>query len=108
LLGVSSAPASLSIVYPFPLPTSLEPASVKSGSGAFTLIVNGSRFYPTSTVLWGGSQRTTTYVSPNRLSAAISAGDIQRTSPPTDRTVQVQVTSEHQASSALTFVITKQ
>lgn len=107
-LGVSSAARSLTVGYPVPLPASLDPASIRSGGGSFTLTVNGSRLYPSSTILWDGSQRPTTYVSPTRLTVAIPADDIQRTSPPSDRTVQVQVRSGNETSQALTFTITKQ
>jgi hypothetical protein len=108
LLGVSSAATSLSVGYPVPLPTSLDPASIRSGGGGFTLTINGSRFYPASIVVWNGSERPTTYVSPTKLTVAISADDIQRTSPPSDRTVQVQVRTGNETSQPFSLTVTKQ
>jgi Tol biopolymer transport system component len=43
---------------------------------AFTLIVNGSNFLPASIVEWGGSSRTTTFVSSSQLKANIGAADV--------------------------------
>jgi hypothetical protein len=66
-------------VCPLPVPTaaSLSPASVLAGSGGFTLTVNGSNFASGSSVVnWNGSNRTTTYVSTTRLTAAILPSDI--------------------------------
>jgi FG-GAP-like repeat/Abnormal spindle-like microcephaly-assoc'd, ASPM-SPD-2-Hydin/FG-GAP repeat/PQQ enzyme repeat len=49
--------------------------TVPSGA-AFTLTLNGAGFVPASVVNWNGSPRTTTYISPTQLSAAIAASDI--------------------------------
>ena len=68
---VSSAPN------PVPAITSLAPGNVSAGSGAFTLTVNGSNFVSNSVVQWNGSARTTTFVSSTRLTAAITAADVQ-------------------------------
>jgi uncharacterized repeat protein (TIGR01451 family) len=65
---VSSAPA--------PVLTSVSPSGVYAGAGAFTLTVNGSQFVSTSTVLWNGGARTTTYLSSTQLQAAITAADV--------------------------------
>jgi FG-GAP-like repeat/Abnormal spindle-like microcephaly-assoc'd, ASPM-SPD-2-Hydin/Protein of unknown function (DUF1573) len=54
----------------------LVPASVKPGSSAFTLTVNGSGFVSGSTVYWDGSARATTFVSGMQLTALINAGDV--------------------------------
>jgi hypothetical protein len=52
------------------------PASVVPGGSGFTLTINGSGFVSSSTILWNGSARTTTFISAARLSAVISASDI--------------------------------
>lgn len=65
--------------------TSLSPASKPVGSGSFTLTVNGAGFLGSDTsaglatvsvVLWNGTLRPTTYVSPTQLTAAIPASDL--------------------------------
>lgn len=61
---------------PLPTTTSLTPASTVAGGAAFTLTVNGTNFVNGSTVRWNGADRTTTFVSANQLTAAITAADI--------------------------------
>lgn len=60
---------------PVPAVTTLAPSSVVAGSGALTLTVNGSNFIGGSQVRWNGANRTTTFISPTQLQAAISAAD---------------------------------
>ena len=55
---------------------SMVPSSAKAGGAAFTLTVNGEHFVETSTVMWNGSARATTYVDSSRVTAQISASDI--------------------------------
>ena len=57
--------------------TSLQPNSALAGSGAFMLTVNGSNFSPTSNVQWNGGARTTQFVSASKLTANITAADVQ-------------------------------
>jgi hypothetical protein len=54
----------------------LIPARVKPGSGALTLIVNGTGFSSSSIVNWNGSTRTTEFVSSSSLKALIKASDV--------------------------------
>lgn len=56
--------------------TSLSPSVVLAGSGAFTLVVNGSGFTSSTQVSWNGVARPTTYVNASQLRAAIPASDI--------------------------------
>ena len=56
--------------------TSVVPSSANAGGSAFTLTVNGDHFVKSSTVMWNGSPRATTYVDPSRLTAQILASDI--------------------------------
>lgn len=56
--------------------TSLSPSLVSAGSGAFTLTVNGVGFDPISVIRWNGAALATTFVSPNQLTAAVSAQQI--------------------------------
>jgi hypothetical protein len=61
---------------PVPVLTSLSPSSIYAGGSAFTMTVNGSSFVSTSTVLWNGGSRTTTFISSTVLQAAVTAADI--------------------------------
>lgn len=73
--GVSSA-VLFTIDNPSPTVTSLNPNSAFAGGSAFTLNLTGTNFVSTSTVLWNGSSRPTTFVSSTQLQAAIPASDI--------------------------------
>jgi len=74
----------------------LAPASMKAGSAAFTLTVNGSKFNTNAVVNWSGAAQTTTYVSGNQLSAAIPASAITAAG-----TVQVTVTNPGTAGTGM-------
>ena len=75
-----SAAALLLVLAPGPPPTvaGLAPSSVIVGSAGFTLAVNGANFTIGSMVLWGGTPLATTLVSPNQLTAPISASQIAK------------------------------
>ena len=59
-----------------PTITSLTPSTVAHGGKAFILTVEGTNFLSTSRVKWNGVLKGTTYVSPTRLNASITAADI--------------------------------
>ena len=61
---------------PVPGISLISPVSVPAGSRALTLTVTGSKFISGSVVRWGGTARTTTYVSSAKLTAAITPGDL--------------------------------
>ena len=65
-------PASL----PVPSISSLSPSNAVAGGPAFTLSVYGWNMLPCSTVQWNNTAPTTTFTSPNGLTASISAADI--------------------------------
>ncbi|HZR56676.1 MAG TPA: IPT/TIG domain-containing protein [Terriglobales bacterium] len=52
------------------------PSSTTVGGSDFVLTVNGDHFARTSSVIWNGSPRPTTYVSSTQLTAQILASDI--------------------------------
>ena len=52
------------------------PVTVKPGSKAFTLTVNGTGFAPTALVTWNGLTRATSYISSSQVQAEITAADI--------------------------------
>ena len=62
-----------------PALTALTPGGVVTGGAAFTLTVNGNGFAPGSVVRWNGAARTTAFISPAQLNAAIPASDIAGT-----------------------------
>lgn len=58
---------------------SLSPWGVAAGGPAFTLALSGSNFVVDSVVRWNGSDRPTTFVNSNELTAQIPASDIAAT-----------------------------
>jgi hypothetical protein len=73
--GISSAMV-FTTDNPTPTLGSLNPNSAVAGGAGFTLNLTGTNFVSTSSVLWSGSSRTTTFVSSTQLQAAIPATDI--------------------------------
>ncbi len=61
---------------PVPVVSGLSPAFTSAGGAAFTLTVSGSGFVSSSTVYWGSTALTTTYVSATSLTAQVPATDI--------------------------------
>ena len=61
---------------PAPSTTSLSPGSAIAGDPGFILTVDGAGFLYGSVVRWNGADRPTTWISPTRLEAAISASDV--------------------------------
>ena len=59
-----------------PTVTGMSPSTAIAGSAGFTLVLSGTNFVPTSSALWNGQARATTYVSPSRLDVLINASDI--------------------------------
>jgi hypothetical protein len=75
--GTSSAVAVTIPANPSPGIGSLSPTFTSAGGAAFTLTVTGSGFVSGgSTVYWGTSALTTTYVSATQLTAQVPATDI--------------------------------
>ena len=74
--GGASGALTFTIGNPAPTLTRLSPTTKNAGGPAFTLTVIGTKFQPSSVVLWKGSSRATTYTSAGQLTAAINAADI--------------------------------
>ena len=81
----------------------LEPSSAGAGSPGFTLTVGGLGFKSGSQVLWGGSPRTTAFVSATTLTATIAGADVAM---PGMALVQVANTDPVAFSNTLPFTIT--
>src|SRR5260221_1930421 len=101
-----SAAVPLLVLAPGPGPTvtSLAPSSAIVGSAGFTLAVNGANFTIGSVVLWGGTPLATTLVSPNQLTASISASQVANVG---TASVSVQAYSNPSApiSNAVNFTV---
>jgi hypothetical protein len=67
------ATASVTIVNPVPLLSSVTPASVNAGSPTTALTVTGADFTPQSSVHLGGATLTTTFESPAQITAMLPA-----------------------------------
>jgi hypothetical protein len=76
--GGTSGAQTFTVNNPLPTLTSVvsNPNPIPVGAGGATLTVNGSGFVPSSVVRWGGSNRTTIFVSPTQLTATIPASDL--------------------------------
>src|SRR5262249_41017901 len=72
LLWTMTGPNSVPVM---PTMSSISPNST-STAAAFVLTVNGANFTSDTRVLWNGSDRPTTFVNSNQLTASISAADV--------------------------------
>ena len=75
-LRATSAVITVTTANPVPVVSSLSPASVPSGSSAFTLTVNGAGFTAGSQVRVNGAARATSFVSAATLTTTIQASEI--------------------------------
>ncbi len=89
---------------PVPTISNISPANAAAGSGAFTLMVTGTNFISSSSVLFNGTARATTFVSATQLTAAILATDVASTGTPT--VVVSNPTPGGGQSNSVTFTIT--
>jgi hypothetical protein len=75
--AVATAAYTISIpTNPVPAISGISPAFTNAGGAVFTLTVNGSGFIASSTVNWGTSTFTTTYVSATQLTTQVPVADI--------------------------------
>jgi hypothetical protein len=98
-----------------PVIGSMSPVLAVAGGAAFTLTVNGSGFTASSTIDWGTTALTTTYVSATKLTAQVAAAQIAvagittitvQTPAPgggTSSALQFEVDSSNAAATAPTF-----
>ena len=71
-----TAPMSFAINNPGPTLRGMAPWLVSPGSPDFTLLVRGTNFIPSSTVLFRGVSRPATFVSGNVLTINLTASDV--------------------------------
>ena len=74
--GGTSNPQTFTVNNPAPTTISISPTNKNVGDAGFTLTVNGTNFVTTSLVQFAGSNRTTSFVSANQLTASILASDL--------------------------------
>lgn len=74
--GGASVSFPLNVNNPVPSLTSLSPSSAAAGSASASLVVTGTNFVSTSTILINGAKRTTAFVGATQLTAALTAGDL--------------------------------
>jgi hypothetical protein len=74
--GYSSPSGSPSQPAVVPVLSAIVPNTATAGAAAFTLTVNGSSFNNNAVVNWNGTQRSTTHVTAQQLTAAIAAADV--------------------------------
>jgi hypothetical protein len=98
--GVSGA-VSFTVLPNNPTLTSLNPATVLTGSGAFTLHVTGSNFASNAIVRVNNANRTTTFIDSSHLDAAILASDVS-----SSRTLTITVLNpNNKTSNSLTITV---
>jgi hypothetical protein len=73
----SNNSGSFVLAAPVPSISSLQPDSLDAGSDTFDLTVNGSKFVSDDTVDWNGIPLTTTFVSSSKLTAKVSAAEVE-------------------------------
>lgn len=77
---IANSPQTVSVTYTVTSGAlslaSISPSTVVAGGPGFTLTANGSGFAAASALQWNGSNRPTTYLSPNQLTAQIAAADV--------------------------------
>jgi N-acetylneuraminic acid mutarotase len=100
--GTSGA-VTVTLSNPAPAIGSLSPAFTSADGAAFTLTVNGTDFTANSTVNWGATALTTTYVSATQLTAPVAASEIA--SAGTSQVTVVTPAPGGGTSNALTFEI---
>ncbi len=72
----SGSSNSFAVNYPASNISGITPSCITTGGSAFVIIVNGNNFVGSSVVRFNGSDRTTTFVNANQLTANIFASDI--------------------------------
>jgi hypothetical protein len=96
--SIASNTATLTIAAP--TLSGLAPTTKPVSSSGFSLVVNGTNFVKSSKVYWNGAVRTTTYVSPTQLKAALLTADLAATG-----TASVTVVSAGATTDPATFTI---
>ncbi len=98
--GLSTA-VSFNVLPNSPTISALDPSTVVTGSGAFTLHLTGSNFASTAVVKVNNANRTTTFIDSSHLDAAIPATDVS-----SNRTLSITVLNpSNKTSNAVNLVV---
>jgi hypothetical protein len=97
--GVTSSAVTFS-VSSGPALTQLSPSTATAGGGPFTLTVTGTGFSSGTTLQWGGTSLSTSFVSASQLTALVQASLIASAA-----TVQITAVTDGVNSNALSFVV---
>lgn len=71
--GAPTTPANFTVTVPTPSTSTLSPNSTPSGSGPFTITINGSNFAAGATAMWGATPLATAFSSSSKLTASVPA-----------------------------------
>jgi len=74
--GGTSNAQTFTVLSSTPILNSLSPTSTTIGGAQFTLTLDGSNFFASSTAYWNGSPLATTFISSGELTAIVPAIDI--------------------------------
>ena len=74
--GGTSNSQTFTVLSSTPVLNALSPTSTTAGGAQFTLTLNGSNFFASSTADWNGSPLVTAFVSASQLTAIVPATDI--------------------------------
>ena len=83
----------------------VSPTAVAAGHASFVLTVTGANFQQSSTVLWNGSRRATTFVGASELTAQISSADVAT---PSTAQVAVMNTATGSQSDSVPLAVVKE
>jgi hypothetical protein len=61
---------------PSPVLAAIAPTKIDAGSPGHVLTISGRNFLSSSTVLFNGAERSSTFLSPNRLTIKLTAADV--------------------------------
>ncbi len=101
--GGTSTNLNFTINNPIPVAGGLSPSSALLNGAAFTLTVTGSSFVNGSTVHWGNTALTTTFVNSGKLTASVPASDLTKAG--TDNVTVVNPAPGGGTSGVLTFTV---
>jgi subtilase family serine protease len=99
--GAATTPANFTVTGRTPSTSTLSPNSTPSGSGPFTVTINGSNFIAGAIVMWGATPISTAFSSSGKLTASVPASLIT-----VPGTVNIEVANPGGSTSgAVTFTI---
>ena len=74
--GVISAPVNLPVVYSEPSISAVTPAQVAATTSSVSITINGTGFFPATTVQLGGTLTSSNFISGQQLTATVPAAEL--------------------------------